>query len=311
MASVLVRRCCAALLFLLSAWEVGAASPGGARSLLLDGVVRPDGAIVAVGERGVILLSADRGESWRALSAPVTSAFTGVSFADASIGWICGHAGALLATRDGGRTWERQSVDEPSDTVFLDIAAIGPDSAVAVGAFGVIRVTRDGGRSWQASESPADDRHLNRVVRDAGGTLWVAGESGLLMRSSDHGVSWSAVPVPDEAPSLYGLLPLPGGELLVHGLRGHAWRLTDGRNAVEVPVEAPVMLAASCRLSDGSILLAGAARWFFISRDGGRTFARLPLPLTTAVAEVLPLTDGRVLALGEAGTSLLRLPESP
>ena len=65
MVRALARRGFAALLVLavtLAAW----AAPGGARSLLLDGAVRPDGAVVAVGERGAILLSQDAGATWRA-----------------------------------------------------------------------------------------------------------------------------------------------------------------------------------------------------------------------------------------------------
>lgn len=311
MVSAFARRVCAALLFFVPVWGLSAATPGGARSLLLDGVVRSDGAIVAVGERGVILLSADRGESWRALPSPATNALTGVSFADASLGWVCGHGGTLLATRDGGRHWERNLPNESSETVFLDVAAVGPQVVVAVGAFGVIRVTRDGGRTWEEATSPAGDRHLNRIIADSRGTLWAVGEAGLVLRSHDQGLHWESVHVRDDAPSLYGLLPFRDGELLVHGLRGHAWRVTEGREAVEVSIDAPVMLAASCRLDDGSILLAGAARWFFVSRDGGLTFTRLSLPLTTAVAELLPLPEGRVLALGEAGASLLRIPGRP
>lgn len=311
MVSDFARRVCAALLFLLPVWGLSATASGGARSLLLDGVVRTDGAIIAVGERGVILLSTDRGDSWRALPSPAISALTGVSFADAARGWVCGHGGTLLATRDGGRHWDRQLPDESNETVFLDVAAVGAQGVVAVGAFGVIRVTRDGGRLWQEVVSPAGDRHLNRIIADSRGTLWIAGEAGLLLRSHDGGMNWEPVHVRDDAPSLYGLLSLPDGQLLAHGLRGHAWRMTDGREAAEVSVDAPVMLAASCRLEDGSILLAGAARWFFVSRDGGVTFTRLSLPLTTAVAELLPLPEGRVLALGEAGASLLRIPERP
>lgn len=310
MGAGLARHLAAALLSLIAVSAAGAA-PGAARSLLLDGSRRPDGAIVAVGERGAVLLSEDQGASWRTLSSPADAALTGVSFSDAASGWICGHGGILLSTGDGGRSWRRELADEPGETVFLDVVALSPQTVIAVGAFGTLRVTQDAGRSWARPVSPGEDRHLNRLLVAPDGTVWVAGEEGLLMRSADQGRSWEAVTLRDDAPSLYGLLPLSSGELLVHGLRGRLWRLRPGGEAEQVAIEAPVTLAASCRLGDGRLLLAGAARWFFISADEGRSFTRLTLPVTTAVAELLPLADGRVLALGEAGVSVIRLPAHP
>ncbi|MBM3874455.1 MAG: hypothetical protein FJ382_12115 [Verrucomicrobia bacterium] len=288
--------------------RTASAAPGAARSLLLDGVVRADGAIVAVGERGAVLISDDQAASWRTLPSTVDAALTGVTFVDASLGWICGHGGVLLHTQDGGRSWQRQLRDEPGDTVFLDVVALSPQSAIAVGAFGTLRVTHDGGRSWERPASAGEDRHLNRILLERGGAVWIAVEGGLLMRSGDQGRTWQAVSVREDAPSLYGLLELPSSEVLVHGLRGHAWRVGRAEEVAAVDIEAPVMLATSCRLADGRVLLAGAARWFFISADDARTFTRASLPLTTGVAELLPLKDGRVLALGEAGATVLRLP---
>ena len=310
MVRALARRGSAALL-VLAVTLAARAAPGGARSLLLDGVVRTDGAVVAVGERGAILLSQDAGETWRAIPCPVDFALTGVSFADASTGWICGHGGVILATRDGGRQWERQLSEESSETIFLDVVALGPQNVVAVGAFGVVRVTQDGGRTWASPSTPGEDAHLNRILADRTGALWLAGERGVLLRSVDRGLTWERGAAPEDAPSLYGLLRLGSGELLVHGLRGHAWRVTADGQVADVAIESPVMLAASCRLSNGTVLLAGASRWFFVSEDDGHTFRRITLPLTTAVAELLPLPDGRVLALGEAGVAILRLPPRP
>lgn len=310
MGLALARRTLAALLVLVAALAARAA-PGGTRSLLLDGVMRADGILVAVGERGAILMSEDAGETWRAIPSPVGFALTGVSFADASIGWICGHGGVVLATHDGGRRWERQLADESSETVFLDVVALDARNVVVVGAFGVVRVSQDGGRTWSSPSTPGADAHLNRILADPAGGLWLAGERGLLLRSGDRGLTWSKVSLMDDAPSLYGLLRLGSGELLVHGLRGHAWRLASDGTVATVSIEAPVMLAAGCRLGSGTVLLAGGARWFFASEDDGRTFRRIELPLTSAVAELLPLPDGRVLALGEAGISILRLPTRP
>jgi hypothetical protein len=64
------------------------------------------------------------------------------------------------------------------------------------------------------------------------------------------------------------------------------------------------MLAASARLPDGSLAFAGAARWLFAGPAAG-PLRRVPSPLTTAVAELIPLPDGSLVALGEAGAAIL------
>ncbi|NIN72688.1 MAG: hypothetical protein GTO46_12360, partial [Gemmatimonadetes bacterium] len=60
------------------------------RSLLLDGVA-VDGLMVAVGERGHILISRDDGVSWRQAEVPTRSSLTGVFFHDQQLGWVVGH----------------------------------------------------------------------------------------------------------------------------------------------------------------------------------------------------------------------------
>lgn len=61
---------------------------------------------VSVGGNGIILLSDNRGKSFRqAQWVPISSTLTGVSFADAKSGWAVGHWGLfwrqLMAARNG------------------------------------------------------------------------------------------------------------------------------------------------------------------------------------------------------------------
>jgi photosystem II stability/assembly factor-like uncharacterized protein len=151
---------------------------------------------------------------------------------------------------------------------------------------------------------------LNRILVDPRGALWAVGEAGTILTSTDRGVTWSARASPDASVSLYGAQFVGSGVLLVHGLRGHLYRITLADSTWEqVPNEHPVMLSTSCRLATGEYLFAGAARWFLISSDEGKSVRRIRLPVTTAVAELIRLPYRRVLALGEAGVTLVDLDE--
>ena len=70
-----------------------------------------------------------------------------------------------------------------------------------------------------------------------------------------------------------------------------------------------VLLAATLQLKSNFLVLAGHARVVLVSRDYGKSVKLWTVPLSTAIAELLETPDGRVLALGEAGATLLDPPK--
>ena len=80
-------------------------APLASRSLILDAVA-VDGALIAVGHRGHILISSDDGETWQQAEVPTRATLTGVDFHDRNLGWVVGHDSVILRTQDGGATLE-------------------------------------------------------------------------------------------------------------------------------------------------------------------------------------------------------------
>ena len=80
---------------------------GAEHSVLLD-VVKTGNRLVAVGERGVVVLSDDGGRTWRQASVSTSVTLTSVQFASLKAGWAVGHSGVVVHTEDGGETWTRQ-----------------------------------------------------------------------------------------------------------------------------------------------------------------------------------------------------------
>ena len=64
--------------------------------------------VIAVGDRGYIVLSDDNGRTWRRAKSPAAPLLTAVEFLDANNGWAVGHDSVILATADGGETWVQQ-----------------------------------------------------------------------------------------------------------------------------------------------------------------------------------------------------------
>ena len=76
----------------ICAGENSELAPLAAKSLLLA-VARTETSIVAVGDRGHVLLSKDDGRTWAQRLVPTRAMLTGVSFPDALHGWAVGHDG--------------------------------------------------------------------------------------------------------------------------------------------------------------------------------------------------------------------------
>lgn len=294
--------CCTFCLFTAGAVAASAAN------MLLLGAAHSNAGIVAVGERGSILVSTDEGESWRQVAAPTTATLTALSFApDGERGWAVGHDAIILQTQDGGRTWTQSWQGENLEDSFLDVCAVDATTVLAVGAYGFAMRSNDAGESWHPFSPQDDDSHLNRLTRAPDGRLYLAGERGTLLRSEDAGETWDPVPTPYDG-SFYGVLPLQSSALLAHGLRGHAYRSEDdGESWSPVETNSESLLACAMETRTGTVLLAGQARTLLQSKDDAQRFAApsaVPAPATAFLVET---SAGRVLAFGEGGARFLTL----
>ncbi len=296
-----------ALLALLtaSAVQAGLVAP---RMLLLDGAVVGRNLIV-VGERGTILRSTDDAHSWQAATVPAASTLTAVSFAHGSTqGWAVGHDALILVTHDAGLTWQKQWQGANLTDSFLSVLALDARHVLAVGAYGLFVATDDGGKTWVRRKVLEEDYHLNRLSQGPSGHLYLAGEHGTLLRSTDLGAIWQRIDSPYDG-SFYGILPLDAHTLVAHGLRGRIYTsVNDGSTWILVPNEQHALIATAVKLPDGAVLFAGQSRAWFIGRGDAKSVSPWPAPFATAVAQLLALPDGSILALGEAGAVLLPKP---
>ncbi|HTU67837.1 MAG TPA: YCF48-related protein [Steroidobacteraceae bacterium] len=303
--------------------------PLAATSLLLD-LARAGSRLVAVGERGHVLLSDDEGATWRqAKSVPTRVMLTAVYFADDAYGWAVGHDETILNTIDGGETWTRSHFAPESQQPLLDLWFANRISGIAVGAYGAYFTTNDGGRHWSATkfqpppppapaggakgEPPADeepppDYHLNRIV-GVGNRLYIAAEAGQLYRSDDRGAHWRVLPSPYEG-SWFGLVPIRGDGLLAFGLRGHLFRSADaGETWHPLETHTTAMLTDGVAINDLRVVIGGLAGVLLVSGDAGETFRLTQQEDRRGFSALLPGPAGAVVVAGEGGVRVVRLGE--
>lgn len=304
------------------------------RSVLL-GAALAGTRLVAVGERGIVLVSEDQGARWEQVPVPVSVTLTAVRFADERHGWSVGHGGVILHTQDGGRRWVKQFdgiaaarlllddaqkrgagvaqaqrlVAEGADKPFFDLHFFDARRGIVVGAYNLAFSTQDGGQTWQPFAPRLDNPkalHLY-AVRARGNTVLIAGEQGLVLRSEDAGKTFKRLTTPYAGSFFTAELPADGN-LVVAGLRGNVWRSRDGLAWTSVATPVPVSFTASAAAGGDTLLANQGGALFRLDAAGVEP---LPVPAGAPVTALLPLRESRLLVLGLRGASVLVIASKP
>lgn len=280
--------------------EESVIAPLASRSLLLD-VARAGDRLVAVGERGHILLSDDAGRSWRQVAAPTRVALTAVFFLDDRNGLAVGHDATVLRSGDGGESWDLQFAEPELEQPLMDVRFADGDRGIAVGAYGLYLETSDGGESWEQRFVLDEDFHLNAVLRPTADSWFMAGEFGGLYRSDDGGANWQVLDSPYGG-SFFNALVIGPNRLLAFGLQGNLFATEDGGEswrAIDTGTTSGLMGGAV--LTGGRIVLVGLGGAVLVSDDGGRGFRLERRADRVALAGVAEAPDGALILVGEAG----------
>ncbi len=271
---------------------------------LMLGIARAGDRLVAVGERGSILLSEDSGKTWRGVPSNTEATLTHVTFVGPKTAFAVGWDGTILRTDDAGDSWVKQHEDASQDSGLFAVVGLPGGGALAAGAYGLFYKTEDG-KSWTDlhSDTLDPDAHTNALITPAPGRVVLAGETGNVYSSEDAGKSWKHLDFPYQG-SLFGALALGPDDWLVFGLRGHALRTRDaGAHWAELSTPTPVGMMGGTILKDGRVVLVGSGGTAMISNADVTKFEALPQEEHQGLSDVVEAPDGSLVAVGEAGIS--------
>jgi photosystem II stability/assembly factor-like uncharacterized protein len=259
--------------------------------------------LVAVGDRGIVLLSDDAGRSWHEGKSGTDELLTGLIFTRPAEGWAVGQDATILHTTDAGATWQPQHAKPGGDTALFSIAAVSPQATpghlVATGAYALALETQDGAQ-WTAVALPAmdEDYHLNCVAA-RGEDLIITGEAGhAFLRQAGK---WAAIPVPYDG-SQFGCLVQPDGRVYSFGLRGSLFSLPPGEakwQRIDTGLQQSIF--GGTILADGHVALVGGNGLIVLLDPATHALQRLHSGTGSTLSGIAETKDRQLIVVGDDG----------
>ncbi len=283
-------------------------------------------------------------QRWQPQVSHTEANFRAVSVASADVVWVGGSGGTFVRTTDGGKTWTPGRVAGAETCDFRDVQAIDAQTAYLMAAGpaekGQARIykTTNGGQSWALiyetrragvffDSMEFGDAQTGTVMSDPVDGKW------FIIQTRDGGASWQQI-LPDKLPVLQSgeaAFAASGSSLAVRGSRiwigsgggragaGRVFFSQNGGQSWDVS-RAPIFAGPTAGIfglwfdASGQRGLAvggdykaetAPAITVSISSDAGRTWqiggATNPPGLKEGISQ---LADGRMIAVGPAGTSI-------
>jgi photosystem II stability/assembly factor-like uncharacterized protein len=272
------------------------------RADLFQAVAQHENSVVVVGAMGIVVRSADGGNSWQRTALPekaflldVAACPDGRFYAvdnsdglwslqadgtwnrlalpemtepqalscDASAAvWVIGGFSTIHHSVDGGASWETWSLEE--DLYLTTIQFIDRDHGVVTGEFGTVLLTADGGSTWDRASDLPDSFYPQAAWFDSPTRGWVVGLSGTIWTTDDGAQSWQSMQNRNPAP-LYGIAGF-GDSLLAVGDNATILHHRIGDvswTPLEEVSQSRGYLRGVAGLGDGQFMVAGAGGALF------------------------------------------------
>ncbi len=282
------------------------------QSLLLD-IERAGQRLVAVGERGHVLLSAD-GDNWeQAETVPVSSTLTRVAFAGGRL-WAVGHDSAIIHSRDLGRTWTLQHFDPEAQKPLLDVYFFDANRGIAIGAYGLFMRTENAGDDWVtldfADLVTSEDIDWDAVAEAQAEDMAMDMEALLEDESIDDLQEVDRGCYEFMECHLNAFLEAGSGDWLIAAERGYGFRSSDqGENWQSFRFPYPGSMFGLLEI--GRNLIAYGLRGHVqLSTNAGRSWAELETSLQSSLLGGAIDPQGRAYMVGAGAAQLIYDPDS-
>lgn len=266
-------------------------------------IAQNDNVLVVVGSDGAVIVSDDKGETWKRTVLPAPAQMLEVDVCPDQSFVALDFEGHLWKGDARGENW--QAVEIQSPEIMMDVACDPKGRIWVVGAFSSILSSANGGQSWD-DQSLGEDLIFTEFLMFPDGHGYVFGEFGRALETSDGGKTWTDLPpLPNEFYPMATYFRSPkegwigglGGVILATSDGGKTWR--EQESEVGTPIYGIASHGGSvyAASTQGVLLKLTGDRWVTQSYPN-RTYAYL--------RGLASLDSSTVLAVGGGG-SVLRI----
>lgn len=301
---------------------------------LTSGIARQGKQLIAVGPRGLIMVSNDAALSWKQVGSPVSSDLVSVKFTGEGKAWAIGHDAVALHTTDGGANWQKvldgrsvltllrstytarakagnaaaeallpeieRSIGQSATpdvlpSPFLDVWFADANEGYLVGAFGLILHTTDGGKQWAPLIEQLDNPRSFHLYA-------VTGDGAQRYIAGEQGLLLRLDPAANrfvkvETPyaGTYFGLNLSGSRLVAFGLRGNAYaQPSPGAAWNKIETGVDAHIVSAINLGDNQLMLVSQAGQVLAVSPDLRSTTLLKTPLTGEVLGAVAIGPRRI-----------------
>lgn len=232
--------------------------------------------------------------------------------------WAVGDRGLILASQDGGRSWNPQLSGTSLNlyaVAFLDeqhgFAVGGTIQPMSRMSLGIVLITDDAGLHWRSASAEPLARMTGLAIAERG-VLRAWGDyspahGSAIMESYDQGQTWQ--PVPWTQGHVQTVARQAGSAQLAIDRAGRVLQVPAKPNQMPSQLAPPTTLIAALMHTGSQWLAVGDNGTLASSRDGAQWIDR-PLPLSTIARQNLDLrciaqVDQHVWSAGSPGSVLL------
>ncbi len=270
----------------------------------INDLVTVNNRLVAVGERGTIVVSENKGSTWNVThqddEVPVT--LTDITALTDTLLLAVGHDSVILRSTDAGLSWELIMRDSELGEPLLGSWSEDGTKVFAYGSFGKFLVSQDGGQTFEPIELPIHGEHLSAMAGDAEDTRILVGEMGLVLRSRDGGGSWDQLDSFYDG-SLFGIAHLNDTRWVAYGMRGHVFYSDDsGDSWGQVDVDSELPLYGHAVSGSGKqMVIVGTAGILVSLNDQGELLETGNMGGLGTLTSAVILPSGEIFVAGQRG----------
>lgn len=260
--------------------------------------------LVAVGERGTIVVSENNGKTWQVThrddDVPVT--LTNITALTDSLLLAVGHDSVILRSEDGGLNWELIMRDGETGEPLMGAWSADGKHIFAYGSFGKFLISDDAGKTFTPQELPLFGEHLSAMDGDTGDVRIMVGEMGLVLRSLDGGTTWDKLD-PFYQGSLFGVAHMNGTRWVAYGMRGHVFFTDDnGEQWKQVNSGSELPLYGHALSDNGKqMVIVGTAGILISLNDQGQLIKANNVSGLGTLTSAVILPSGNIIVAGQRG----------